>query len=296
MNINTNTEVTLYDFLNYEVIGVLMLFLCNITPQTISPNWLFFVYAFIEGFVFSKLVENSFWTKFTRNPKCIIKNARKKVFCAKKDGCLNRYYKSYYRISKIETYKTIQILEAQYTFVHNLLIVCIVYYIVVRFSRDYFNELFVSNESIGLCSCCKQCVMKNTIPNTINLMPIIVSNIILLFCCIFKWISCFGTCIKRKQEKEEKEQSCLLIKAMFALVVLVFTVLMIRDNNNHTFDVFICGLSFLIILLPFLAYNIQLKISILVIEGAHYLKELEKEEHDNLCKKDNSNSKNNQNQ
>ena len=63
MNVNTNTEVTLYDFLNYEVIGVLLLFICGFEPSDTIDNWPFFVVAFIAGLVFSKLAENAFWTK-----------------------------------------------------------------------------------------------------------------------------------------------------------------------------------------------------------------------------------------
>ena len=274
--LNTNTEVTLYDFLNYEVIGVLMLFLCKITPQTISLTWLFFVFAFIEGFVFSKLVENSFWTKYTRNSPCLIKKARKIVHQTKKNRRLKSYYKSYYSISKNGTYKTVQILEAQYAFVHNLFFVCIAYLVVAWFHTDYFDDNIV-----GLCNCCKQCVVNDSATDSINLMPIIVSNVILLFCCILKWISCPCLCErknrkKRKRMDKEKEQNRILIKATFALVVVIFFFFIIRGINKSTIiDVVKWVLLLLLIILPFLAYRIQLKISTLVIEGGYYLKNQE---------------------
>ena len=112
-------------------------------------------------------------------------------------------------------------------------------------------------------------------------MPIIVSKVILLFCCILKWISCPCLCERKNRKKrkgmdKEKEQNRILIKATFALVVVIFAALIIRGINKSTIiDVVKLVLLLLLITLPFLAYRIQLKISTLVIEGGYYLKNQE---------------------
>ncbi len=255
MNVNTNTEVTLYDFLNYEVIGVLLLFICGFTPCDTIYEWVFFIFAFIAGLAFSKLAENAFWTKWTRNPRwavCLgIEILNKKLDIEHtvpfSDYSMNAYYADYYRISKEPIYKTIQILEAQYKFIGNmflLLVICLC--ISVFVSDDLSNFL------------CVEVYRKQ------GKMLMIVYFIMFFFACV--------GCVIKEEPRSDSNNYCRKVDLKCANVLLLtisfFLGLIVLMLPNSLF----CVSLFTMMMLAFLACKVQLKISTLVIEGAYYSK------------------------
>lgn len=60
----TEAKFTIYDFLNYEIIGCLILVLYYVSPLMFNSEWMLFVIAFIAGLVIPKLSENAFWFKW----------------------------------------------------------------------------------------------------------------------------------------------------------------------------------------------------------------------------------------
>ena len=245
MSVNTNTEVTLYDFLNYEVIGVLLL-ICGFTPNDLIYEWAFFVFAFIAGLVFSKLAENAFWIKWTRNPKWAIDKGKKALEETKEKEWRHLYYIKYYKLSKESCYKTIQILEAHYRFVVNLLMLA-----VVCFSIGAF-------ELCGL----KQFLCLEVYSKKGELM-VIIYGVLLFFACLKEVVgSCSKTNNNIQCEFDTKCASVLLLTITIFLGIIFFILP----------DSLCCASLFAISLLGFIAFIIQLKISALVIEGAYYSK------------------------
>lgn len=284
---NTNTEISLFDFLNYEIIGTLLLLLCNIMPNTLSPSWLFFVFAFIAGLIFSKLAENAFWTRWTRNPKCLLIEAKLDTRQSRRKRVLKNYYKDYYRLSRNATYKTVLILEAQYSFLYNLWLLLILYLIMIYYSEDsmiqFIESIKCGTFSIDCCKCCH--VASNGCLTSINFVPLIVVYLVMLFFDILGWISCECFCdnnIKNqviKSTRKDNEELKFIVRALYTLLFMLVAVLIYQNINlNNPISIFKWTLYALITTIPYIAYKIQLKISTLVIEGAYYLKELEKEE------------------
>lgn len=262
MNVNTNTEVTLYDFLNYEVIGLLLLFICGFTPNDLIYEWLFFVLAFIAGLVFSKLAENAFWTKWTRNPKWAIRkgiekqneklNDNQKISIY--DYSLNNYYNDYYRVTKEPVYKTIQILEAQYRFVENLFLLSFVCLLIGVVMQKNLNS--VIQMQLFECLYEKQKMM--------------IYIYVALFLCV-----CMRLLVNKCMPDidchiEEDCKKCIIGVLWIITIVLLIAFL---SSSYHSELPSLCYVSFFVMLLfGFLAYKIQLKISTLVIEGAYYSK------------------------
>lgn len=264
---NTNTEVSLYDFLNCEIIGVLLLFICGFTPDNMMYKWSFFVYAFIAGLVFSKLAENAFWTRWTRNPKWAIKKGieavnrdmvdEKKIKIDDYMKSMSNYIRDYYQVTKGSNYKIIQILEAQYKFVTNLVLLSIV---------CLFIDVTISKE----LACFVQ------LENPVEKEKALIYVYVVLFLCV-----CMGLLVNKCMPNldcciEEDGKNCII--GVFWIITIVLLIAFI-SSSYHSESPSICYVSlFAILLFSFLAYKIQLKISTLVIEGAYYLKELEKEE------------------
>ena len=262
---NTNTEVSLYDFLNCEIIGVLLLFICGFTPENMGYKWSFFVFAFIAGLAFSKLAENTFWTRWTRNPKWAIK---KGIEAVNRDieqdeemiiiddymKSMGNYIRDYYQVTKGSNYKIIQILEAQYKFITNLVllsILCLFIGVTIPQKLDCFVqlELFI---------------------NPIEKEKVLIYVYAALFFCV-----CIGLLMNRCMPKvdlhiEEDCKNCLI--GMFWIVVVVLLFLFV-SFEEYT----VCSISlFLILIFGFLASKIQIKISTLVIEGGYYFEKIER--------------------
>ena len=251
MNINTNTEVTLYDFLNYEVVGILLLFICGFTPCDTIYEWLFFVFAFIAGLVFSKLAENAIWTKWTRNPKWAIDKGDKALEETKEKEWRHLYYINYYKLSKESCYKTIQILEAHYRFVVNLLMLAVVCFSIGAFEPCGLRQFL-----------CMDVYSKR------GEMMVIIYGVLLVFACLKEVVdSCSKTNNDIQCEFDTKCASVLLLTITIFLGIIFFILP----------DSLCCASLFAMSLLGFLAFIIQLKISALVIEGAEYLKRIENE-------------------
>ena len=287
MNLNTNTEVTLYDFLNYEVIGGLLLLLCNIMPNTLSPSWLFFVFAFIAGLVFSKLVENAFWTKWTRNPEWAIRKGVETLNKYLNDNqqrysySINEYYRDYYRVSKEPSYKTILILEAQYRFICNLLTISLLCFFacLVRLSIDFENLIKVS---LLITQIDAEIIVHYP---SVNFSLLYFLYGILLFCDIVGLFvidkNNMIDCELKFDPNISEDKIIYKIGRAFLLIVFFLISFCMFSGNCENKAIFL-GVSVLLLLL---SNKTQRKISTLVIEGAYYLKELEKEEPCQQCEK-----------
>lgn len=264
---NTNTEVTLYDFLNYEVIGVLLLFICGFTPNDLIYEWAFFVFAFVAGLVFSKLAENAFWTKWTRNPKWAIRQGIEKLNEKLNDNqklsiydyLLNDYYNDYYVVTKEPVYKTIQILEAQYRFVGNLVLLS-------------FICLFICDvKGAGLDSFFQMKLFENVYEK----QKVMIYVYVVLFLCV-----CMGLLVNKCMPDidcyvEESCKKCIMGVLWITTIVLLITFI---SSSYHSGSPSLCYVSlFAMLLFGFIAYKIQLKLSTLVIEGAYYSKKIEKQ-------------------
>ena len=279
---NTNTEVSLYDFLNCEIIGVLLLFICGFTPDNMMYKWSFFVYAFIAGLVFSKLAENAFWTRWTRNPVWAIKKGieavnrdielidEKKIIIDDYMNSMSNYIRDYYQVTKGSNYKIIQILEAQYKFVTNLALLSIVCLFIGVINPTKLNcfvqiELFI---------------------NPIEKEKMLIYVYVVLFFCVCVGLLMNSCMPKVDIQIEEDCKNCFI--GMFWIVIVVLLLLFV-SFEKYT----LCNISlFLILIFSFLARKIQIKISTLVIEGAYYLKKLEKEGYGQPCEKEKSKNSN----
>lgn len=268
-----STTLTLYDFLNHVVIGALMLLACNITPYT-TNEWFYFMLAYIVGLIVTKLHEKTYWWNSFRNPNCLIQNANIKLKRTKADDTKNQYYKNYYRVFKHKVNENISILEAQFAFLMNLMIPMIVFIVMFSVCKDRLIIIFSKdNYIINECNCC--CQLLHTTNNVICVCPLALSVIILGF---FAILDSFFDCYK-----DGVGQCCCLGCGMLHLIlILLFVVLsfcffkaciisvkekqLLLQRIGSTLAV-----SFL--LLPYLAYNIQRKISILVVEAGYYLKD-----------------------
>lgn len=259
MNVNTNTEVTLYDFLNYEVVGVLLLFICGFTPCDTIYEWLFFVFAFIAGLVFSKLAENAFWTKWTRNPNWAINKGMvlfNENIGYKKYDCDNYtkqdYYKDYYRITKEPIYKTIQILEAQYRFMENLFLLSFIFLLIVAVMQADLDNV----------------IKMQLFDNLYEKQKMVIYIFVVLFLCV-----CMGLLVNKCMPDidcciEKDFKKCIIGVSWIITIVILIAFL---SSSYHSKSPSICYISlFAMLLFCFLAYKIQLKISTLVIEGAYY--------------------------
>lgn len=141
-----NTSLSLYDFLSHVVIGVVILMLCNIAPDTLGSSWMFGGCAYIAGFVFSKLNESAFWSAYTRNPKFLIENAYANL---NNLNCKDKsYYKAYYNYSQRSYFSTITILEAQYSFIYNLSVISILVSLSTLFDQRCIEYLLSSSKHI----------------------------------------------------------------------------------------------------------------------------------------------------
>ena len=262
MNINTNTEVTLYDFLNYEVIGVLLLFICGFTPNDLTYEWVFFVFAFIAGLVFSKLAENAFWIKWTRNPKWII---CKGVEIVNKDISIeddkivindyeksNKYLKDYYRITKEPIYKTIQILETQYRFMENLLLLTVICFFVGASVSDNLRHFL-----------CVDVYSKHV---EMLIIVYIVMSLFAYLGCVIK-----NSCLDNNYHCCIVDLKCVAVLCLTVSFFLGLAVLIMPNSLT-------CVSLFVMIILGILACKIQLKISTLVIAGAYYLHKTDNQE------------------
>ena len=286
---NTNTEISLYDFLNYEVIGTLLLILCNIMPNTLSSFWLFFVFAFIAGLIFSKLAENAFWTKWTRNPKWAIRkgvetlNKHLNINQQISNYSINEYYRDYYRVSKEPSYKTILVLEAQYRFICNLMIVSLVCFFVclAGFSIDFENPIKSSfqDDPIKCCDCCSSPIL----PIDFFIPSFLYAILFLCDIVGFFVVDNNKTDCKFKFDSNIFEDKTIYKIGRAFLLIVFFLISLCMYCANCKYKAVFLGISVLLLLL---SNKIQRKISTLVIEGAYYLKELKKEGYEQPCEKE----------
>lgn len=290
------TTLTLYDFLNYVVIGALMLLTCNIKPNTIN-EWLYFVLAYIVGLIIVKLHENTIWYSCFRNPKCLIENGKRELTRTKSNPVLNQYYKEYYNLLGDKTSRTITILEAQFAFVLNLLIPVVSFLLISCFCKERILWIFQNDNLVANDNCC--CCMQSLKDAPICICPILLSIVVLSFGAIINFlyqyiVGIISECINRtgvfpKQCPCQSEKNIGLFSKkctyLFLLVIIlyIFSISFLSFiclnstyyyDNNHE-DLMLqridSALAVLLILLPILAFHIQKKISSLVAEGNHYM-------------------------
>ena len=251
--------LSLFDFLNYEVIGYLMLRICNIPTQ--DDNWFYFVVAYIVGLIVVKLNEKTPWSECMRNNRCFILKGNKTLNNLNNgkdvDHVKYQYYRKYYHILGSKAGNTISILESQYAFVWNLLVVLIVYsieYLVCDKDKNSLFPLFHLQSSLS---------------------PLFYLILVLFVICLV-W-----KLIKTKFVKNAccwRELCCMVLGtskilcAIFAIVIFCFSPMNTKDPVPIGYL-----LSALLVIIPFIAFSIQSKISELIIENDHFLSEMEKD-------------------
>lgn len=262
--------LSLFDFLNYEVIGYLMLRICGFAPcQRIcncascqDGDWLFYVIAYIVGLVIVKLNEKTPWSECMRNNRCFIEKgngALRKLKCGIEEDNMKKYqyYKKYYHVLGDRVGNTISILESQYAFVWNLLVVLIVYSVEYLVCDKDMNSLFPLFH------------LKSSLSPLFYLILVL-----FVICLVWKFI-------KTKFVKNAccwRELCCMVLGtskilcAIFAIVIFCFSPMNTKDPVSIGYL-----LSALLVIIPFIAFSIQSKISELVIENDHFLSEMEKD-------------------
>jgi hypothetical protein len=283
----SSVKITLYDFLNYIVIGVLSLLICNLTPDKILPIWLYLIIALLSGFIFAKLSENAFWYKWIRNTDCFILKANKEIIIVKSRIYQNSYIKDYYTLSGTKTFNTITILEAQFAFVYNLIVLLFLYSI-LNFNTISSITLDSISFNFSKASYCCGTIQNTTIPFN-SFKPLIKVHLLLLICSFIKIIcSNIKLAVKCSQnERKEGTQSNLkntttivcnkCCKAGFnyliagtIITIIIYALVKINGNSNPLLLYIIIAL----ILLAVIAYHLQKKISYMVVEGAYYNRKL----------------------
>lgn len=265
------TTLTLYDFLNYVVIGALMLLTCNIKPNTIN-EWLYFVLAYIVGLIIVKLHENTFWYSCVRNPRHLIESAEKELDNNKKDK--NSYLKNYYRIFGDKVATNIRILEAQFAFVMNLMIPMAIFLLMFSFCKEKIVAILNLGSFDVNCNCC--CCQILSIEKNIYICPLALTIIVLAFGTFIEYL-------KNCDNKGKEQYRLLPCIILFSFLVVLFTYTLYSYSftfrgNNLTLQRIGATLGIIFVLLPFIAYRIQKKISILVVEGGHYIEQNPKKE------------------
>lgn len=262
-------KLTFYDFLTYEVIGVLILVLCSVFPSMFFSEWMFFVIAFIAGFIFSKLSENAFWFKWIRNPECLIIKANKDLIRNIQDHIKYNYLSDYYTLSEKKTYDTVRVLEAQFAFVYNL---CVLFSLYTIVNYNDISKICLDNFTFDLFNsnvCCSKIYHPTTI-SFVCFAPMIKAYLTLIIC-VFIEVICQA--FELIPKSYNKALSCRIkpniycktgFRYLFAGIVIILTIYTwISPKLIHY-------LIIAIITLAFIAYNIQKKISYLIVEGAHY--------------------------
>ena len=211
-----STSLTLYDFLNYEVIGAFMLLACNVSPNTID-SWMFFVCAFMVGLIVSKLNEESIWGRCSRNPKCLIKKAKEKLEKTKDDAEKNKYYEAYYRVLGDKVKDSIRILEAHFAFVRNLIVVDIVYFMLYMCRGKEFIPVLTAKRS--LFCCCQNTPISDNIQ--ISICPLIVTVLILLLGVVAQIAKEIGKSECSITMSIPMEGICWILFIIFCLLLLV---------------------------------------------------------------------------
>ena len=256
-----NITLSLFDFLNFEVIGYLMLRICNIVPKN-DGDWLFYVIAYIVGLVVVKLNEKTPWSECMRNNRCFISKGNKSLreLKSKKDADNTRkyqYYKKYYHVLGDRVGNNISILEAQYAFVWNLLVVLIVC------SIEYLVNV---NDDGKVC-------IQSLFHAEKNLFPLY-HLIFALFVICLVW-----SFIRKKFVKNAccwRELCCMVLGTgkvlcvTFAIVVFCFSSMGSGCSKPIGYL-----LSALLVIIPFIAFSIQSKISELIIENDYFFTEME---------------------
>ena len=251
--------LSLFDFLNYEVIGYLMLRICNIPAQ--DDNWLYFVVAYIVGLIVVKLNEKAPWTLVLRNNNYFIKG--KNNLNNTKD---NEYYKQYYHVLGEKVGNTISILEAQYAFVWNLLFVVVVYFVtfLVR-GGCLFGTI---NDKTFAC-CNRLCLF--CCDGSVSLNPLFYSISILM---LFRALG-FVFNFKEISIRQKKCRIVLFILVELVLLIIIVSYFVLSKGETYIQIGFL--LALIVVALPFIAFSIQSKISELIIENDHFLSEMEKD-------------------
>lgn len=336
-----NTSLSLYDFLSHVVIGVVILMLCNISPDTLGSSWMFGGCAYIAGFVFSKLNESAFWTICTRNPEILIYNAKKELQNIKDDSAMHEYYRAYYNFSQRKHFSVITILEAQYSFFYNLSVIALFLCLCLLFTSKYIinfmstftnmipfvkdslgNYTFIlylekTNESIDLSfliilytfvfiACLMRAIYEiskkketdillwtSTICAIISTFSI--ASLTSISCGAFLlktniWVTIltfcmFGCIIILFIDKFHKPQKifCLykLCRFLFFTAAIISTIFMaiiaFYKQLNYTMDNTIIFCCLLTCVLIFIAYKIQTKICVLIVEGDYFISLIDEE-------------------
>ena len=271
--------LSLFDFLNYEVIGYLMLRICGFAPcQRIcncascqDGDWLFYVIAYIVGLVIVKLNEKTPWSECMRNNRCFIEKgngALRKLKCGIEEDNMKKYqyYKKYYHVLGDRVGNTISILESQYAFVWNLLFVVVVYFVtfLVR-GGCLFGTI---NDKTFAC-CNRLCLF--CCDGSVSLNPLFYSISILM---LFRTLG-FVFNFKEISIRQKKCRIVLFILVELVLLIIIVSYFVLSKGETYIQIGFL--LALIVVALPFIAFSIQSKISELIIENDHFLSEMEKD-------------------
>lgn len=298
---NLTSKLSLYDTLTYEVIGCILLFSCHISPATFEAfPWIFFILAFIAGFIFSKLNENGPFFHMIRNSKYFIVKARNKLDSI--NPIDDNYYRDYYCLCEKKTFSTIKLLEAHIAFFFNIAILIFALLLIRVICPDYYNDTISSLLHYKKYGCFCNPIIVNNIQPSISLPIIIISvQVVLLYikCLCFK-------CLCQKQESsiqkkcdittiDKEKNECRTNRLCFAFffISLAAIIISLIFRSDWSFMVLLC------ILLIYLVVKIQSKISYLVVEGAHYTSNINNSNTNNPnsqhnCSRNNTPSNNNQ--
>lgn len=259
------TTLTLYDFLNYEIIGALMLLACNVKPDMIN-SWLYFLFAYVVGIIIVKLNENTIWSSLMRNPECIILMAKDNLTSTKNKPSLDSYFRDYYRVFEGKISDNIRTLEAQYAFVWNLIVPVCTYVFSFICKGGCSHMIKIGKNDVQIC-----------------LFPIALTASILIIGNVISFIKeQYYLCVSNKAKRIQNNCKCkcfwlvcgpLILCVIEAVFLIYLYGSSFSSGNTNLIEQRIIGttLGMFLFLLPYIAYCIQKKISTLVVEGAHYL-------------------------
>lgn len=150
-NMEISSKLTMYDFLSMMVSGFIILFPFSCLERGDSYDIiLFFILCYLVGIAYHKLLECI--SKPIRNIKSFIGNGKKKALITFKER--NRknseqvsedvdYYEAYYYLIHNKCMNVIPVLEAQVTFIRNILPLIIIYLICLTGGR--FHIVFIDD-------------------------------------------------------------------------------------------------------------------------------------------------------
>ena len=253
---------TFYDLINNIFIGFLLWGLCDLT-YPIEPNMTIFIPLYILGLIYCKLCERTLG-QILRELPFLLKKVKGKD---SKKNEVKEYYEAYYKFIPEYCKKNLPILEAQLAFIRNLYPIVFIHAIFPihtfgLFHSFTFSPIILLFSILIVISLTLQCpCAANEIKKIINLsikfivegkhitIPIIIVAYIIL---LFFWIHTppYTMFLYKIEIKNESWVSTLCY-------------------NTNTIKEFA---RTLVLVLPFIGYNLQKQIYSLIIEGDKYSK------------------------